>query len=295
MDTITKAILFGGKAIVSIVDATDITNQAIKYHDLSDSAAHVMGRLLAIDAFLSAGMKGANIKLSITVDGDGSMGKMIFAGETGGKVRGYVEHPQVNIPIKSDGKYDVESAIDVNGSLNVIKDFGLREPYVGNCVLAKGDIDSDFAYYFTVSEQLPTVVCSDALIKDGICNACGAILVQPMPNCSEEILFILEDIVRNFKDFAQMLLQDTPEKIIDNYFGHFECNVLPQIYPEYVCKCSQERMDAIVLGLGKEEAYSILDDVGQIQLHCDFCNTYYSYDRTEVDRLFGGDSDGSKR
>lgn len=286
MDCIRKAILFGGKAIVSVVSATDLSDKIIKKHGMNDGAAEVLCRILAIGAFLSAGIKGANIKMSLTVDGNGSLGKIIVAGESGGKVRGYVENKTAELPLSDNGKYDIAKGIGNRGYITVIKDFGMKEPYLGRTELVNGSLDADFAYYFTTSEQLPTAVATGAIINGVECKTCGAIIVQPMPNCDEDIITVLQDIVSNFNDVGNLMLTKEPDEIIKYYFGHFECKLLPEIYPEFECKCSEARMRNIVASLGKQEAEDIIKENGNINIHCDFCNTDYTYDAEEINKIF---------
>lgn len=285
MDTITKAMLFGGSALVSVIDAKDIAKDVMRLHKPSKLAGSVLARTLAMTAFMSAGFKGVGLKMSVAIEGDGALGKIIACGKTGGVVRGYIENKDVTID-DCDEKLAIAKGIGM-GNMTVIKDFGMKDPYVGKCELLKSDIDSDFAYYFTASEQLPSAVASGCVIENGKVLSCGAIIVQPMPNCDEEKIFILEDIVSNFTDFGAMLKEKSAQEIIDFYFGHFECKTIDVTYPKYECICSKERMDKIVRSLGYDEAKAIVHDQGQIEIHCDFCNEYYRYDMQSVNKLFG--------
>lgn len=288
MDTIQKAILFGGKAIVSVVNAKDLAQEAIEKQQTNDTAGEVLGRVLLIGAFLSSGIKGTNIKLSVTIDGGGKCGKIIVAGETGGVVRGYVENRNPEQVKLENGKNDISGAVGTNGYITVVKDFGLKNPYVGRTEIVNGSIDSDFAYYFTVSEGLPSAVASGAIVENGKVNACGAIIVQPMPNCEEEYIVILQDIVRNFTDFANAIKNNTAEEIIEQNFGHFECKMMPAITPKFECKCSDERMKNIIKALDKKDVEAILESQGVVEIHCDFCNTYYRYNKKQIEEIFEG-------
>lgn len=285
MDTIQKAILFGGKAIVTVVNAKDLVQVAADKQQTNDAATEVLGRVLAIGAFISSGIKGAAMKVSISVNGDGKCGNIIVAGETGGIVRGFVQNRNPQINKLDNRKYDISEAIGENGSITVIKDFGLKNPYVGKTQLVNGSIDNDFAYYFTSSEGLPTAISSGAIVKNGKVLSCGAVIVQPMPNCEEEYIVMLQDIVRNFADFGSLIQTKTPEQIIDDNFGHFECKLMPAITPEFKCKCSEERMQNIIKGLDKKELEDILAKEGQIEIHCDFCNTYYRFDKDKINEI----------
>ncbi|MDE6967367.1 MAG: Hsp33 family molecular chaperone HslO [Clostridia bacterium] len=286
MDIIQKAILFGGKAIVSVVDATELTRDAARRQQTNDPASEVLGRVLAIGAFLGAGIKGTDIKLSITIDGGGKCGKIIVAGETGGVVRGFVQERNPEVTRLADGKYNISECVGSNGSITVIKDFGLKNPYIGRTQLVNGNIDSDFAYYFTTSEGLPSALASGCVVKDGDVKACGMIIVQPMPNCEEEYIVILQDIVRNFTDFGTLIESKSATQIIDDNFGHFEHKLMPPITPKFECKCSEERMRNIIKSLDRAEVEEILRENGQVEIHCDFCNKYYRYKEEQIKEIF---------
>lgn len=286
MDTITKAMAFGGKAIITVIDNTDMANYAIRKHGLSDATGEAMARILCYTSFITAGMKGVSLKASVSIDGNGSFGKIITAGVTGGLVRGTIENKDVEI-IPIDGKRDMTRGIG-QGTMSVIKDFGLKEPYSGKIELVRGDIDSDFSYYFHVSEQLNTVCISKADVKDGKCTRSGAVLIQPMPNCDDESLFLLEDVAcHSFKDITALLNTRTPDEIIDYYFGHFDARVIDTIKPRYVCNCSRERMLSIIASLGEKEARDIISERGNIEIHCDFCNTTYIFNENDIETCFG--------
>lgn len=286
MDTITKAMAFGGKAIITVIDNTDMANYAIRKHDLSDATGEAMARILCYTSFITAGMKGVSLKASVSIDGDGVFGKIITAGVTGGLVRGTIENRDAEI-IPIDGKRDMTKGIG-SGTMTVIKDFGLKEPYSGRIELVRGDIDGDFSYYFHVSEQLNTVCISKADVEDGKCMRSGAVLIQPMPNCDDESLFLLEDVAcHSFKDITALLNARTPEDIIDYYFGHFGARVIDTINPRYLCNCSRERMASIIASLGEKEARDIIAERGNIEIHCDFCNTTYIFNENDIDSYFG--------
>lgn len=279
---IKRAILFGGKAIVSVLDTTKLVADAADIHGFSDSVARAMGKALTMTAFMSGNFKGTANKLTIIIDGNGLGGKAVLCGDYGAKVRGYIENPRASL----DKDVSVSEIIGKEGYLNIIKDFGLKEPYNGLSHLVNGNIDEDFAYYFTVSEQLPSAVALGVDFKDGKCKKAGGVIIQPMPNCSEDEIVILEDIARNFTDVPALLENTGAQGIIDYYFGHFEIKQLPDIREEYKCSCSRERIAAMLLTLGKKEAFDIAEKEGKIEVGCEFCNTKYVFDKEDLKRLF---------
>ncbi|MEG1509506.1 MAG: Hsp33 family molecular chaperone HslO [Clostridia bacterium] len=285
MNTISKAILFGGKAIVTALDTKDMVQKAIDLHKTSDLASCVLGRMLTMTTFMSSGFKSEQNKLSVGIDTSAIAGRVIVSSEYGGNVRGYIENKDIMLPLVN-GKQDIIGAIGKEGILTVIKDFNMKEPYNCKSGLLRGDIASDFAFYFTMSEQLPTAISLAVDVKDGKCLASGGIIVQPMPNCDEGILVVLEDIVNNFKDYEKLLTKFSTEEIIDQNFGHFEIKFLPQLHPEYKCRCSKESIKNLICGLGKKEAYSILEEQGKIEVLCQYCSANYTFNKEDIDDIF---------
>ena len=278
MDTIKRAMLFDGKAIVDVLDTTEIVQQAINYHNLTDDAAKALGRVLTIGAFISSGFKSKGNKLTIIVDGQGSGGKMVVTADTGAIVRGYIQNP------KAMG--DVPSVVGKNGYINVIKDFGMKEPYNGLSEIMVGDIAMDFAYYFTKSEQLPSAISIDVDVKGGVCKKAAGIIVQPMPNCTDEIIVILEDIVNQMKNIASIVEEKTAQGVIDYYFAHFPMKQLEDVNPSYVCSCSKEKVSQMLMTLGKDELDSIIKEHGHIEVGCQFCDKKYNFLKEDIDNLF---------
>lgn len=278
MDAIKRVLLFDGKAIVDVLDTTEIVQKAINYHKLSDDAAKALGRVLTIGAFISSGFKGNENKLTIIVDGQGNGGKMVVTADAGAIVRGYMQNP------KAMG--DVKDVVGKNGYINVIKDFGMKEPYNGLSELVIGDIAMDFAYYFTKSEQLPSAIALDVDVKNGICKKAAGIIVQPMPNCTDEIIVILEDIVNQMKNIASIIEEKTLQGVVDFYFGHFPIQQLEDVYPKYECTCSRDKVSQMLITLGKEELESIIKEHGHIEVGCQFCDKKYNFTKEDINNLF---------
>ncbi len=286
MDVIERRILFAGRAIVTCLDTTDIVNKAIEIHSLSELAAAALGRTLTMGAFISAQFKSTKHKLTIMVEGDGPLGKIIVLGDYCGKVRGYLQNPTYNLPIREDGKIDVGNGVGKNGTLTVIKDFGLKEPYGGKIELVSGEIAEDFTKYFLDSEQLHSAVALGVLIKNGKCEKAGGLIVQAMPNCTQEQLVMLEDSMVHFSNISSLLKEKSPKEILDFYYEFFEPSVLESIYPVYECSCSRERVEQAIQSLGKKEALAIVDEIGYIESTCQFCNKKYIFGRSDVKKIF---------
>lgn len=278
MDTIKRAMLFEGKAIVDVLDTTEIVQTAINYHNLSDDAAKALGQILTLGAFISSGFKGNGNKLTIIVDGKGNGGKIVVSADAGALVRGYIQNP--------NAMGQISSVIGRDGYINVIKDFGLKEPYNGLCEIVTGNPSMDFAYYFTKSEQLPSAISLDIDVKNGKCLKAAGIVVQPMPNCSEDVIVILEDIVNQMKNIATIVEEKGAQGVIDFYFGHFPIKQLEDVNPKYVCSCSKEKVSQMLVTLGREELENIIKENGKIEVGCQFCNKKYQYLSEDIDQIF---------
>lgn len=282
MDKIKRAIVFGGKAIVSILDTKSIAQTASDLHGFSTPVANAMARFLTMGAFISANFKSKGDRLTAIIQCSGECEKMVVCGDYGGIVKGYCSNPNA---LQDRPDTPVAKAVGM-GYLNIIKDLGMKEPYNGLIELACGNIAGDFAYYFSVSEQINSAIALGSKFEDGKCLASGGIVIQPMPGCEEEILVILEDIVSHFTDVAGMLQEKSVDEIMEFYFGHFEIEYLDDILPKYECNCSVDKIKNMLVSLGKEQAIEIVNSQGSIQVNCEFCGKKYEFDKAQVEELF---------
>ena len=206
MDAIAKALVFDGQVKVVAFKTTDLVNEAIRLHSLSPLAAEALGKVLTVAAYMSGELKGEKEKLSIQIQDKGALGSVIVAADAGAKVRGYVQNKDAVLPPLGNGKQDLFKGIGSEGFITVIKDLGLKDPYVGKTELVRGNLEEDFAWYFTRSEGSPTALALEVLIDEtGKCVSAGGVLVQPMPNCPEHILVVVEDIVSSFAHIGEIL------------------------------------------------------------------------------------------
>ena len=289
MDILCRSMLFEGKAIVTAINCTETAEKARQIHNTSKSATNALARVLAMGVFMSAGFKGLKHKLTLIIRGGGAGGNIIVCGDCGSKVRCRMDNPDCLV---GDEIAPVSDVIGADGKLTVIKDFGLKEPYNGMVNLVNGSVDADFAYYFTVSEQLPSAIATGVkLADDGSVEAAGAVIVQPMPNCPPEIVETLADVVRNFKDMDELVATHTPTTLIEEYFGHFENKPLQPTYPAYVCSCSREAMERILVSMGEKDAEEILEQNGVIEFHCDFCHKTQQFTKEDVKKIFEAAND----
>ena len=283
MDSINKALVFDGQVKVVAFKTTDLVNEAIRLHGLSPLAAEALGKVLTVAAYMSGELKGEKEKLSIQVTNKGALGSIIVAADAGAKVRGYVEHKDATLPPLGNGKQNLFEGVGSDGFITVIKDLGLKEPYVGKTELVRGNLEEDFAWYFTRSEGAPTALALNVTIgEDGTCTSAGGVIVQPMPNCPDHILVVVEDIVSNFANIGEVLRVKSPEDILKDYFGHFQIEYFPPTTPVYRCKCSVEQMSNAVITLGRGDSVNLLMERGEIEVICHFCGKRYVFNKEDV-------------
>ena len=283
MDSIVKALVFDGQVKVVAFKTTDLVNEAIRLHSLSPLAAEALGKVLTMAAYMSNELKGEKEKLSIQVTDKGVLGNIIVAADAGAKVRGYVQNKDAVLPPLGNGKQNLFEGVGSDGFITVIKDLGLKEPYVGKTELVRGNLEEDFAWYFTRSEGSPTALALDVTIgEDGTCTAAGGVLVQPMPNCPDHILVVVEDIVSGFANIGETLRVSDPEEILKDRFGHFQIEYFPPVKPEYRCKCSREQMANAVITLGRADSVNLLMERGEIEIVCHFCGRKYVFGKQDV-------------
>lgn len=285
-NTMTRAIVFGGFVRVACVNSTQLVQEAKNIHNLSQTATASLGRALTAGIMLSSELKGENEKLSITINGGGPLGKITVAGMYGGHMRGTVDNKHIELPIREDGKLNVGKAVGRDGYITVIKDLGLKEPYIGKCELVSGEIAEDITMYLLRSEQRPSSVALGVLVKGDTVLSAGGIICEILPNCPDEIITVVEDIVTNFTNISQLLAEKSPREIIDYYFGHFEIEYFDDLYPTYKCNCSRERSDKILISVGKKDLMEIVNEDGKITLECEFCDKKYNYSKEDVELLF---------
>lgn len=287
MDKLQKFFIADGKVLVTVVNDTELVEKARKTHNLTPTTTAVLGRCLTVATFMASGFKDEGQRLSININGGGPVGKVIVSAKTGSIVKGYVENPELELPIRADGKIDVGGAVGKDGEITVIKDLGLKEPYTGKCQLVSGEIAEDFAYYFTASEQQPSAVALGVLVDKNGVKSSGGIFIQPMPGCNDMVITMLEDICTNFVNISSVLDKMSVDEIIDYYFGQFDIKMLPPITPKFECDCSRELIERVIMTIGKKEAYDILAEDDKIEVGCQFCNTKYQFNKEDIDRIFG--------
>lgn len=287
MDKIEKYLAYNGKINIVCVSTTQLVEKARNTHDLSPVATAGLGRLLTMATIMGTSLKGEDDNITIQIKGCGPIGNMTATTSSKMEVRGYVENPQVEVPFREDGKLNVGEAVGKEGFLYVIKDIGLREPYIGMSKLVTGEIAEDFANYYYISEQKNTAVALGVLVDKNGVKASGGYIVTAMPDATEDELFILEQRLKEAMPISQML--DENMSLLDiakDITGDVNIKIIKEdLIPEYKCDCSKERMGKALIAIGKEELEKIIEEDKGAELVCHFCNTKYQFSEEDLKKL----------
>ncbi len=287
MDKLTKAVTKDGFMRIYFANCRETVETARKYHGLSPLASAALGRTLVSGHLLGAMLKNEEATVTVQVKGGGPAGIILVVGDAKGGVKGYIENPVVDLPLNRVGKLDVGAAVGVNGFLSVIRDLKMKEPYIGQVPLQTGEIGDDMAFYFAQSEQVPSVVGLGVLVDKDISIAqAGGFIVQVMPDCDELSLKRLEKSLENVKSVTDMLsVGKSNEELIFEIMKEFEVDILEETEIGYVCDCSKERMERAIISLGKEEIQNIIDEQGEAEITCQFCDRKYVFDKTTLEEF----------
>lgn len=276
-DYIIRAIAAEDQVRVFAATTKELVEVARRHHNTSPVATAALGRLLTAGAMMGAMMKNDKDVLTLQVKGDGPIGGLTVTADSHANVKGYVENPDVIIPAKN-GKLDVGGALGI-GILNVIKDMGLKEPYVGQTILVSGEIAEDLTYYFANSEQIPSSVGLGVLMeKDNTVKCAGGFIIQVMPFAKEETISKLEENLKNVTSVTGMLDKGyTPEQILEELLGNVGFEITDKIPAQFYCNCSKERVEQAVASIGRKDLMELIEEGKDIEVKCHFCNTAYNY------------------
>ena len=287
MNRLDKTLIYGGEMSLCVMDTTDLVNDAIDIHRLSPLSAAALGRVLTIASFMSSCMKNETDKLSVSVVGDGVGGTITVSGNSALDMRGSIDNPRAELPLRADGKLDVGGCVGRNGRLTVVKSLGLKEPYSGSCRLVSGEIAEDFAAYYLYSEQQPSAIALGVKIgKDYRCIGAGGVVIQALPGASEQSISKAEEAMKHFANISSLIKEKSIEDIISGYFG--KTAPIEEYSPHYKCLCSRGYIGGILKTMGRAELDDIVKEQGKITVNCEFCEKNYEFTEKDVDELFKG-------
>lgn len=274
MSKLYKSLISDGYVSLSVLETTDLVNAAIKIHKLNEGAAKTLGGLLTACAYMAGCLKSDRGAVSITVKAEGDAGTASVSGDINGHIRGYIDGD-------AGGKLN-------GGYLTVIKEDGFFRPFVGTCELVGNDVAENLMQYYDKSEQIPTAIAIGVKMQGGECIAAGGVVMQLMPGHTQEIMDAAEERMQAFVNVADVVEKYGADGIIDEFFkDEINKGQLYLTFPEYKCNCSRKKIEGVIMPVGKDELYKIIEEEGAVRVHCHYCNTDYEFTRADVDKLFG--------
>ena len=287
MAKIVRTISSDASVVATAIDATDIVSEIERIHKTSAVVTAALGRLSIAASLIGNGLKGADDSVTIRMDGKGATGILIAVSDSKGNVKSYVSNPIVEIPLNKYGKLDVAGAVGKDGTLSIVKDLGLKEPYVGQVPIISGEIAEDIANYFATSEQIPTVCGLGVLVNpDLTVRAAGGYLIQLLPFADESCIDKLEANVKTLQPVTTMLdsgmnAEDIAKRVLEG----LEPEVMDSFEVNYKCDCSKSRVERALISLGREELEKMAQEEENIEVCCHFCDKKYNFTKDEITAL----------
>lgn len=272
---------------VFLTNTTEMVELARKTHTTSPTATAALGRTLTAGVIMGAMMKNEKDRLTLRINGGGAIGNILVVSNNKGVVKGYVDYPYADIESRSDGKLDVGRLVGKDGSITVIMDLGLKEPYVGQSNLVSGEIAEDLASYYVHSEQKPSVVSLGVLVdKDISVKAAGGYIIQILPDIAEEDIVKIEKSIKNIEPISKLIdIGLSPKDIMKKLLPDFDIKVLDKIDVEYACDCSRERIQKVLKSIGEQEIEAMIEEDGKAEVVCHFCNTKHQFSKEELKKI----------
>lgn len=288
MGEIVRIMTTDGFVMASAITGTDIVARAQEIHHTSPTATAALGRSLLACSMMGNQLKGADNSLTLQIRGDGPLGGITCVSDSEGSVRGYVNNPAADVPRKEEGKLDVGGAVG-SGSLTVIKDLGLKDPYVGSIALVSGEIAEDVTAYFAESEQIPNACALGVLVRkdSGAVITAGGYLIQLLPGAGEDVIEKVERGIRKVGYVTGRLSEgESALDLVREVLGEFEIEVLETCPVEYRCYCTRDRVVKALVSMGSAEMRSLIDEQGSAELTCQFCDEVYKFSREDLEQIY---------
>lgn len=286
MSKLVRCISDDGTLMIMAADTSDIVFEAQKIHSTSKVCTAAMGRLLTAAVMMGSMLKGDNDSLTLRINGNGPCGSVIAVCDSHGRAKSYISDGNVELPLNKKGKLDVGAAVGTDGSLTVIKDLGLSEPYVGQVPIVSGEIAEDITSYYATSEQTPTVCALGVLVNpDKTVAYAGGFMIQLLPTAADDTIDKVERCIKDIKSVTDMMKEGlTPEQICHTVLPEFNIEVLDKQEPVYECNCSREKVIRAIMSAGKDELLDMAKDK-ETKVKCHFCNKEYTFTSDEIKKL----------
>lgn len=287
MDKLVRATAQNGEIRIIGATTTDLVQEAMDIHKCTPTAAAALGRMLTVGSLMGALLKNEKDSLTIQISGGGEAKGVVVTAHADACVKGYIGNPDVDLPLNSIGKLDVGGAIGTNGYLKVIRDMGLKEPYIGQVPIQTGEIGDDLAYYFTISEQTPSAVALGVLVDTNLTiKAAGGFIIQMMPGASEFVADILSYRLQEIPSVTSMITEGMTIKDILKYiFEDMDLKIHEELKPEYKCDCSRERVERALISIGRKDLQELVDEGKSEEILCHFCNKSYIFTNENISEL----------
>ena len=285
-DYMIRATAADGQIRAFAATTKEMVETAKNAHNTSPIATAALGRLMTAAAMMGSDLKGEGELLTLRIDGDGPIGGLLVTADGKGDVKGYAFNPDVMLPPNAQGKLDVGGSLGL-GVLSVIKDIGLKEPYVGQTQLITGEIAEDLTYYFATSEQVPSSVALGVLMnKDNTVRQAGGFIIQLLPGASDEIIDRLEAKLSVISSITSLLdAGKTPEEILTDILGEFGLEILKKMPVQFHCDCERSRVEKAIISIGRKEIQDMIDEGKEIEVNCQFCNKHYKFSVDELGEM----------
>ena len=285
-DYIVRAMAADSQIRAFAITSRELVEQARQIHNTSPVATAALGRTLSAGAMMGASMKGEKDLLTIQIRGDGPLGGIVVTADSGANVKGYVHEPAVLLPANAKGKLDVAGAVG-KGMLQVIKDLGMKEPYVGQATLQTGEIAEDLTYYFATSEQIPSSVGLGVLLnRDNAVRQAGGFLIQLMPYTEEKVIETLESRLSGLHSVTELLDRGlSPEELLEELLGDLGLVVSDTLPAAFSCNCSKERVEKAIVSIGSKEIREMVQEGEPVEVKCHFCSRAYVFSVEELKEI----------
>lgn len=287
MAKLVRAISEMGGVVISVIDSTDIVSRMEDIHKTSAVVSAALGRMLTASQLMASTLKSKQDSITLRIKADGPIGLITAACDGIGNCKGYVENNVVELPLRADKKLDVGSAVGKEGSLYVVKDIGLKDPYVGSSALVSGEIAEDITAYYAYSEQTPTVCGLGVLVnKDLTIKRAGGYLLQLLPGATEEEITMLENNLKNVPSITSFFENDkSVYDVVDALLAGFNPNILDEEEVSYNCDCSKHRVEKALISIGLKELKAIRDEEDTIEMGCQYCDAKYYFTKKDIEKL----------